>query len=422
MRLEPRDSESTQAFRTLAENSPDIIVRFDGECRQLYDNPVALRLLGVSTDKAIGKTLREIGVPEPYCGLWDERIRTVFATAQSCDVADEFQVGKRLLCFESRCVPEFGLDGRVRSVLVLSRNTSEHHRKELESQFSRGILSSMGSAVLISAPDGCLVYANDACCRLLGFTREELLELTVFDLEPDYPREKWRDYWEGVKQESLRTIEARSRTKSGRFLPIEFLVNHIVIGGNEYHCVILTDISARKQVEQALHESEQLRDLALNASDTATWTWDVATGQTFWDERYYEQYGLDPLEAPNHDAWLACLHPEDRQRLQARIAALTVPGGSDRWNERFRSLHPVRGERWMHGLGKVERDAHGKAIRFAGINRDITAQKRVQEALTRSEENFRAMFNGSHEAIMLLDNAGVVLCANDAMCERMDRL
>ena len=118
-------------FRALAENSPDIIDRFDREFHHLYDNPAGLRILDLPADKVIGKTIRETGLAEPFSSLWEERIRKVFKTARPLDVTDTFPSREGIQYFESRCVPEFNPKARVETVLVISRNVTQ--RKQLES-------------------------------------------------------------------------------------------------------------------------------------------------------------------------------------------------------------------------------------------------------------------------------------------------
>ncbi len=124
-----------EEFRTLAENSPDIIDRFDRRFRHLYVNPAGLAVHQKKAGRIIGKTIRQTGVPEPYSSLWEQRIQTVFDKAEPLNVTDTFPVPDGIRYFESRCVPEFDHQGRVCSVLVISRELSE--RMEEQDQLSR---------------------------------------------------------------------------------------------------------------------------------------------------------------------------------------------------------------------------------------------------------------------------------------------
>ncbi len=119
-----------ERFRALAENSPDIIDRLDRELRHVYVNPAGLRLHGKTVDSVVGKTIAETGLPESYCTLWEERIRKVFDTGEALDVEDYFPASSGARFYQSRCVPEFGADGAVANVLVISRDLTEHKAAE----------------------------------------------------------------------------------------------------------------------------------------------------------------------------------------------------------------------------------------------------------------------------------------------------
>lgn len=129
-RLEEIQGVGEMQFRSLAENSPDIVDRFDRYYRHLYINPAGARLLGVPLAQVIGKTIQQTGVPEPFASLWEDRVRKVFTSALPLKVSDAFPGPKGLRFFESRCVPEFDSQRRVQTVLVISRDITERKRME----------------------------------------------------------------------------------------------------------------------------------------------------------------------------------------------------------------------------------------------------------------------------------------------------
>ena len=136
-----------------------------------------------------------------------------------------------------------------------------------------------------------------------------------------------------------------------------------------------------RAANEALATNQARLELALDASSAGTWSWEAASNQSAWDERYHKLYGFEPHEPVSFDAWIARVHPEDREKLLRQLGALIEPSGGDAWDEEFRALHPAKGERWMAALGRVERNQAGFAVRLAGINLDITERKRAEEAL-----------------------------------------
>ena len=105
--------------------------RLDRESRHLYINAAGAALVGRTPAEVIGKTNRELGVPDPDClDLREERIRTVFETGEPLEVEDSFPTTRGTRFLGTRCVPERSADGRVQTVLTVSRDiTTEDGRK-----------------------------------------------------------------------------------------------------------------------------------------------------------------------------------------------------------------------------------------------------------------------------------------------------
>jgi PAS domain S-box-containing protein len=87
----------------------------------------------------------------------------------------------------------------------------------------------------------------------------------------------------------------------------------------------------------------------------------------------------------------------------AQIQKLHQPGAGSSWDQEFRALHPVKGERWMGGLGRVERDETGRVVRITGINLDITERKRAEEALRAQLAYTQTIYQNAPVGLCVLD-------------------
>jgi len=100
--------------------------------------------------------------------------------------------------------------------------------------------------------EGRFLYVNELAIRLLGYSRPELLGMTVGVVAPVFPDDVWPLYWRKFRQHGAITLESRFKTKDGSVFPVEVTVNYLELENNEYAIVSARDISRRKQIEKQL--------------------------------------------------------------------------------------------------------------------------------------------------------------------------
>ena len=125
--------------------------------------------------------------------------------------------------------------------------------------------------------DARILYVNDAACQRLGYAREELLAMTIPDLDPDYQISRWTEHWDELREHKRLRFETRHRAKSGDIYPVEVVANHIEFEGQEYNFAFSHDITDRKEAEQRLgvyatklEQVNQSLDIALHQAKVAT--------------------------------------------------------------------------------------------------------------------------------------------------------
>jgi PAS domain S-box-containing protein len=109
-------------------------------------------------------------------------------------------------------------------------------------------------------PDARFIYVNDAACSSLGYSRKELLGMTVHDIDPDFSAAVWPEHWKEVRERGSFIVESKHRTKEGKIFPVEITVNYVEFKGNEYNCAFARDITERKEAEKEKEKMQvQLR-------------------------------------------------------------------------------------------------------------------------------------------------------------------
>jgi len=113
-----------------------------------------------------------------------------------------------------------------------------------------------------------------------------------------------------------------------------------------------------------------------------TWDWDALTGKLTWSPRLEEMFGLAPGSfAGTFDAYIAAVHPDDRERVAAVVAQSGASDDSATHFTRHRVLRPDGSVRWLEGHGRVIRDSDGRVTRMVGVTLDVTDRERSREEL-----------------------------------------
>jgi len=110
--------------------------------------------------------------------------------------------------------------------------------------------------------DGHFFYVNDAACNSLGYTHEELVTMSVMDINPTCSPEMVHHYWQVLREKGDDTFETCHRAKDGRVYPVEIRSNLLIFDGKEYNCCFVTDITERKRAEEVLLLSQFCIDKA----------------------------------------------------------------------------------------------------------------------------------------------------------------
>jgi PAS domain S-box-containing protein len=111
--------------------------------------------------------------------------------------------------------------------------------------------------------DAKVLYANEQACRSLGYCREELCAMSVYDFDPCFTPSGWAEHRRKVYAEGSRTIETCHRRKDGTVFPVEVTVNYLEYQGTKFSFSFAKDISERKQAEEKIRTSLQEKDVLL---------------------------------------------------------------------------------------------------------------------------------------------------------------
>jgi PAS domain S-box-containing protein len=146
---------------------------------------------------------------------------------------------------------------------TLQHEAAVRRAAEEELRLTQAAMDRSSEAICLLDPAGRYRNVNDATCRQLGYTREELLKLSVFDVAAQTDRKTWDERWQLHKQNGSTNFEGQRVTKDGRVIPVDVHVSHFQFGDQEYLFTVARDATVRRQIENELRAA---RDLAESAN------------------------------------------------------------------------------------------------------------------------------------------------------------
>jgi PAS domain S-box-containing protein len=269
----------------------------------------------------------------------------------------------------------------------------------VEHDLARFSVEHSSDALFWIDPSGRFTYVNEAACRSLGYTREELLRMSVPEIDAEITAEAWPRHWAELSSHGSATLESHHRTKDGRLIPVEIVANHLHFEGREYNLAFARDISERQRAEQALRESERLLRSVIDNAPIILWAVDAEGRFTFSEGRGLKSLGLLPGEAVGQS--LFELYADNHEIIAAVRSALA---GTE-----VRAVAVVQDMSWETRYGPLTDDA-GQILGAMGVSIDITERKRAEQERIR----LSTAVEQAAEAVLLTDTRGSIQYVNPA--------
>jgi formate hydrogenlyase transcriptional activator len=171
------------------------------------------------------------------------------AATDSKPVTDEKNQTAVLKIFASRLASEFE---RTKSAEQLERKNAELQKQLNEIELYQFTLQNLHEDIYWIDKHGKIIRVNDSACKTSGYSRDELVQMTVFDLNPTEVVNDWPAHWNSVKQQKKVSLETKHKHKEGFLYDVEITNNYIDFDGMEFSCSVVRDLRKRKMEEELL--------------------------------------------------------------------------------------------------------------------------------------------------------------------------
>jgi PAS domain S-box-containing protein len=410
--LQSRQRETEQEYRTVVETASDAVITINeaGEIR--FANRAAEKIFGRSRSEMIGQSLTLLisGRQRPQHEVAFRRY---------------LETGERTVNWESLSVTGLHASGReiplevsyaehfrdgYRYFTGFIRDVSDRRRAEAEIRRSeqrfRSVVEQASDAFFVHDLDGWFVDVNRRACESLGYTREELLEMSVPEVEVAYTPGALERLWDRISTGEVLTVEGTHRRKDGSEFPVEVRVGRFEAEGRRLVLALARDVSERQRAEA------RFQSLVQNSSDVVAVI--GVEGEILYHSPSVERVlGYRPEETVGKSGF-ELLHPDDMEEARRSLTETLEAGEPGTVELRVRHADGS----WRYMEATVTDMTHDPAVGGMVANyRDVTDRRRAIEDLKASEQRYRTVVEQAAESIFLVD-AGTqrILQANTAFC------
>jgi len=377
--LRRKESELAEAQRLAAIGS----WQWDPATRDISWSDELYRIAGLDRDSTAMSNENHSKLYPP--AHW-ERIARAADEAQSAGTPYELDVemltpdGSRKW-ITARGAPRHDEQGRIAGLHGTVQDITERKHRERSLDLFRTLLDQSNDALeIIDAQSFRFLDVNEKSCRDLGYSREELLSLSIRDIDPHTSDAGIAELERLCDEVGFAMFESVHRRKDGSVFPVEINIKRVLFEDRAYYVSVARDISERKQTQQALLESEERLRLAAEAGKMFAYTWDAATDLITRSGESSEILGISARTPMTGQQLLGKVHPQDRERLLAAVDALSPE--HPELLVTYRMMRPDGSMVWVERCSRAYFDDKRAATRIVGMVADITQRKLAEEALS----------------------------------------
>ena len=279
-------------------------------------------------------------------------------------------------------------DGRKMIMTVAADIT---HRKKFEDALAvsekkyRSYIDNSPVTIFVTDKTGKYIDVNSAGCKMLGYSRDEILSKCIPEIDPDPGNnEKHKGFSELLENKHYRG-ERKLLCKDGSFIDVD--LGAVMLDDNTYMGFCF-DITERKRMEELIITNtenvtrlNERFELAADSAGIGVWELDLIDNSLHWDDNMFKLYGVKKSDFNNqYSAWQNTVHPEDIEQAEKEFN-YAITNKID-FDSVFRVIrHEDKTVHYMKAFAKLKFDKHGNAIRMTGVNYDLSDQKELEKDL-----------------------------------------
>ena len=299
---------------------------------------------------------------------------------------------------------------------AVKRKRAEKAVQESEERYRDLYENAPNAYFSVSVEDGSILRCNTAALNLLGYDKDTLMEMNVFDLYANTShgiskaQKTFKHFRNG---ESIRDVELQMKHKDGYPIWVSLSIEPVLDrNGNvtESRSMVI-DITDHKRAENALLDREATLKQAQRLAHMGSWEWNLVNNSFQMSDEMCRIYGIEGRNQFDniHSLINAVIHPDDQEMIRKAAESVTADFAGGPLT--YRIIRPDGEIRWITASHpEVRRTGKdGKPEVMIGAVQDITERKRAQEALSESEEKYHSIFENIQDVYYEATLDGIIL-------------
>ncbi len=406
--------DSERRYRLLFQANPHPMWFYDSETLAFLDvNDAAIHHYGYTRDEFLSMTIKDVRPSEELPRLMEDIAKSHIGI----DVGGQWKHRKKdgTIISVEITTHEIEYSGRKAKV-VLVHDITRRQQVEQELKKLSSAIEQTADSILITDKMGVIEYVNPAFEASTGYSKEFAIGKTPAIVKSGKQgKEFYEVLWATIRSGHVFRGEIINKKRNGELFHEQLTISPVFdVTGTIIHFVGAgRDITEHKRLEQEISESEQrFRELTDTIKEVFWLTNSGKTEMLYISRGYEEVWGRSCASLLANPASCAdSIHPDDRDRV---IQSANSKQASGEYNEEYRILRPDGAIRWIHDRAFPVRDQTGAVTRIAGVAEDITVRKQAEEALVRSEERYRSLFEESKDGLFISTIEGQLIDVNSA--------
>lgn len=406
-------SISEKNFRVLAENSPDIIARFDREKRFLYVNLPTMAIRPHPIEDYPGKNMRELDYPQDMIDYIEEKLDIVFRDGRI--IHDQFDVDGIAghMVYDLIMVPEFDEDGHVNSAILTERDITELINMKLAlAESEKRLFFHMNQSPLAYVEwdaDFKVTQWNKMAETIFGYQKNEVLGRSAYDMIVS----KYKDVYSGDFSVFDGTGRIECVTKYGKKILCEWY-NSLLFSNNgdiSGMASLIEDITSLEVTEEELHKSRQKLSFHFRQTPLAYIEWDKNFNVVNWNPSAERIFGFNAKDITGRSA-LDILVRDEKERDAFRNMWEVSSSNKECFTYSCRSVNRKGSEILCEWYNSPLTGKDGSVSGYSSLIMDITEKTAAQEALRKNEKKYMDLVEATGTGFIITDLKGNFLDVN----------